>query len=143
MNDQQLENKVRQDAAKVKKDVSTLVGDSAARFGRFEDSVSQAAGKAMDDFPKWAEGGASQLTERFEDLAGDAREAVVGAAAAVKKDVGHGLSRYNAKVQELADKAPGGFVKKAARYPWVALSISLVVFFLLGMLIKPARQPLG
>ena len=37
MNDQQLENKVRKDAAKVKKDFNLLVEDSAARLTRFEE----------------------------------------------------------------------------------------------------------
>jgi len=143
MNDQQLEDKVRKDAAKVKKDVSTLVGDSAVRLSRFEDNVSQATGKAKEDLTTWVEGSASQLSEGFEKLTGDARETVVGAAATVKKDVGHGLSHYNAKAQEVADKVPGGFGKKAARYPWVAISIALAVGFMLGIIINPARQSVG
>jgi ElaB/YqjD/DUF883 family membrane-anchored ribosome-binding protein len=68
---------------------------------------------------------------------------VVGAAATVKKDVGHGLSQYNAKAQEVANQVPGGFGKKAVRYPWVTISIALAVGFLLGSLLKPTRQPLG
>jgi ElaB/YqjD/DUF883 family membrane-anchored ribosome-binding protein len=68
---------------------------------------------------------------------------VVAAAATLKKDVGHGLSQYNAKVQEVADKVPGHFGEMAARYPWVAISLSLAVGLLLGSLLKPARQPLG
>jgi ElaB/YqjD/DUF883 family membrane-anchored ribosome-binding protein len=143
MNDQQLENKVRKDAAKVKKDLNTLVGDSAARVNRYEDNVSQATGKAKEDLTTWVEGGVSQLSEGVEKLTGDARETVVGAAATVKKDVGHGLSQYNAKAQEVADKVPGGFGKKAAKYPWVAISIGLAIGFLLGSLLKPARQHLG
>ena len=143
MNDQQLENKVRKDAAKVQKDLSTLVGDGAAWFSRFEDNVSQATGKAKEDLTTWVEDGASQLSEGFEKLTDDARETVVGAAATVKKDIGHGLSQFNAKAQEVADKVPGGFGKKAARYPWVAISIALAFGFLLGNILKPARQPLG
>lgn len=136
MNDRQLEHKVRQDVTKVKKDLSTLEGDSAARFGRFEDNVSQATGKAKEDLTTRMQDGVSQLSEGFEKLAGDARESVVGAAATVKKDVGHGLSQYNAKAQEVADKVPGGLGEKAARYPWVAISIALAVGFLLGSIRK-------
>ena len=117
--------------------------DGAARFSIFEDNVSQATGKAKEDLTTWVEDGVSQLSEGFEKLTGDARETVVGAAATVKEDVGHGLSQYNAKAQEVADKVPGGFGEKAARYPWVAISIALAVGFLLGSLLKPARQPLG
>ena len=140
MNDRQLENKIGQDVAKISKDVNTLAGDSAARFGRFENDVSQAAGKAKVDLTTWVDENISQMSKEFEKLTGDARDTVVNAAATAKKDVGHGLSQYNAKVQELADKAPGGFSDKAAKYPWVALSITVVIGFLLGMLIRPARQ---
>lgn len=139
MKDQQSENKVHQDADKVKKDLSTLTGDSAVRFSRFEDNLSQATGKAKEDLTTWVEDGVSQLSEGFEKLTGDARETVVGAAATAKKEVGHGLSQYNAKAQEVAEKVPGGFGKKAARYPWVAISIGLAVGFLLGILFKPTR----
>jgi ElaB/YqjD/DUF883 family membrane-anchored ribosome-binding protein len=110
MNDQQLENNVRQDAAKLNQDLTTSVED-----------------------------GLSQLSEGFEKLTNDARETVVSVAAVVKKDVGHGLSQYNAKAQEMVDKVPGGFGEKAARYPWVTLSIALAAGFLLGSLLKPAR----
>jgi ElaB/YqjD/DUF883 family membrane-anchored ribosome-binding protein len=113
MNDRKLGNKVRQDVDKVKKDINTLVEDSA-----------------------------SQLSSKFEKLTDEARETVVGAATSMKKDVGHGLSQYNAKAQDVANKVSGGFARQVARYPWVAMSISLAVGFLLGSLLKPARHSL-
>jgi ElaB/YqjD/DUF883 family membrane-anchored ribosome-binding protein len=143
MNDQQLDNKVRRDATKVKKDMSILVGDGAAQLDRFGDNLSQSTVKAKEDLTKWAEDGVSQMSEGFEKLTGDARESLVAAAATMKKDVGYGLSQYNAKVQEVADKVPGRFGEMAARYPWVAISLGLAVGLLLGSLLKPARQPLG
>lgn len=75
MNNQLIKNKVRQDAAKVKKDSSTLVGDVTARFGRFEDNVSQVTGKAKEDLTTWAEDNVSQMSKGVEKLADDAREA--------------------------------------------------------------------
>jgi len=110
MNDQQLENNVRQDVAKLNQDLTTSVEDSF-----------------------------SQLSEGFEKLTSDTRETVVSAAAMVKKDVGHGLSQYNAKAQEMVDKVPGGIGEKAARYPWVTVSIALAMGLLLGSLLKPTR----
>ena len=139
MNDKQLDTKVLQDVTKVKKDISTLAGDSAARFGRFEFDVRQATGKAKDDLSTWVEDGVSQLGDGLEKMTTDAKETVVGAVKTVKKDVGHGLSQYNSTVQEVANKVPGSFGKKAARYPWVAMSIALIVGFLLGALLKPVR----
>ncbi len=143
MNDQQLEKKVRQDAARIRKDLNTLMEHSADRLGRLEDNVNQATGKAKEDLTTWVEDNASQLSEGFDKLTGDARKTVVGAAASVKKDVGHGLRRYNAKAQEVADNLPGAFAKNVSKYPWVAISIGLAVGLLLGNVLKPARQPVG
>lgn len=143
MNDRKLENKIRQDIVKVKKDLRTLAGHGAARVSRFEDNVSEVAGNAKADLTTWVEDNVSQMSKELEKLTGDVKDTVVGAAATVKKEVGHGLRQYNAKVQELADKAPGGLGKQAVRYPWVAVTITMVVGFMLGMLIKPARRPLS
>jgi hypothetical protein len=142
MNDQQLEKKVRKDADSVKEDLSTLMGDSAVQLTRFEDRVSRVTDKAREDITSWMESGVSQVKDGFEKMTSDAREKVVDTTAAVKKDVNHGLSQYNAKAQELADKIPGGFSKKAAKYPWVAISIALIFGFLLGGLVKPGRHSL-
>ena len=143
MNDQQLDLKDRQDAVKVKKDLSILVGDSATRISRLGENVSQATSKAKDDLTTWVGDGVSQFSDGFEKLTSDARETVVGAAASFKKNVGHGLSQYNGKAQEVADRVPGGIGEEAARYPWVAVSIALALGFLQGSILKPARQPLG
>lgn len=143
MNNQKLDKKIRQDTAKVEQDLSTLAGDSAVRLGRLEDDINQATGKAKDDLSTWVGDGVSQLSEGIEKLAGEAKETVVGAAASVKKDVGQGLSQYNAKSQKVADKVPGGFGKKAATYPWVTVTIALLVGFVLGSLLKPARGIIG
>jgi ElaB/YqjD/DUF883 family membrane-anchored ribosome-binding protein len=143
MNDQKLTKKVRQDAEKVKKEISTLVGDSASLLGRFGGNVSQATGKAKDDITAWVEDGVSQLGTGIDKATNGASNAAGKAAAAVKKDVGRGLRRYNQKAQELADRVPGGLGKKVASYPWVAISIAVALGFLLGGLLKPTRQPLG
>jgi ElaB/YqjD/DUF883 family membrane-anchored ribosome-binding protein len=139
MNDQQFENKVRRDAANVREDIGNLVEDGTAQINRLQDKVSQAPAKAKQDLADWVEENVSELSDNFEKLAGDAKESVVSAAATVKEDVGRGLGQYNAKVQEYADKVPGDFAKKAAIYPWVAISVALLVGFMLGNLLKPTR----
>jgi hypothetical protein len=69
---------------------------------------------------------------------------VTEAARSLNKDVGHGLSSYNAKVQDVADRLPGDFDKKSARYPIVTITMSLAAGLLLGiLLLKPGRQPVG
>ena len=139
MNDRKLERKIRQDAAKVKNDVNTLVRDGTERVFRFDENLSQVA----EDLSTKVDEGAAQLSKGLEKLTGDAKEAVVKTTATMMKDVGHGLSQYNAKVKEVAGKVPGGFVDKVASYPWVAISIGLIGGVLLGLLLKPSRRPLG
>ena len=139
MNDQQLETKIRQDTARVKKDIGNLVDDGTAQISSIKEKVSAAPGKVKEDVTSWVDDGVSGLSENFEELKGSAMEAVASAAATVKKDVEHGLSQYNAKTQEIADKVPGGFSEKAARYPWVAISIALVVGFMVGGLLRKPR----
>ncbi|GAP13590.1 uncharacterized conserved protein [Longilinea arvoryzae] len=98
--------------------------------------MSQATDKAREDLTTWAEDGASRVSEGFEKLKGDATDA----AATMQKDVGHGLSQYNAKAREIANKVSAGIGEKVARYPWVAISIGLGIGFLLGVLLRPARK---
>jgi ElaB/YqjD/DUF883 family membrane-anchored ribosome-binding protein len=92
------------------------------------------------DFSALAEDSYSQATKGFEKLKGDAKESLMGAADTLKKDVGHGLSQYNAKAQEFAKKVPGDLANKAAKYPWVAISIGLGIGLLLGGMLKPSRR---
>jgi ElaB/YqjD/DUF883 family membrane-anchored ribosome-binding protein len=143
MNNQQLDSKIRRDGAKIQTDLGALAEDSTARLNRVESDVSRTASKTKEDLTAWVEGSVTQLGAGIEKLSGETKEAVAAAAATVKKEVGHGLSQYNAKAQEVADKVPGQFGKKAAGYPWVAISIALVVGFLLGGLLKPSRQVVG
>jgi ElaB/YqjD/DUF883 family membrane-anchored ribosome-binding protein len=143
MNDKAFKNKVNRDVDKAKKDLATLGEDGVTGLSRFGNKVGQTTGKAKEDLTTCVDDGVSQLSEGFEKLTDDARETMVSAAATVKKDIEQGLSQYNAKAQEVADKVPGGFGEKAARYPWVTISIALAAGLLLGSLLKPARQPLG
>lgn len=142
MNDRELEKKIIRDTETLKKDLNSLVGDSSARIKRIEENINQATGKAKADLSMWVEDGVSQVSDSFEKLKGDARDTVMNTAYTVKKDVGQGLSQYNAKAQEVADKVPGGFSAMAAKYPWVSLSIAVFVGFLLGNLLKPTRHTL-
>jgi ElaB/YqjD/DUF883 family membrane-anchored ribosome-binding protein len=121
MDDKAFENKVNQDINKAKEDVTTLRED-VATLG--EDAV-------------------TGLSRIFEQLTDETKVMVTDAVMSLNKDVGHGLSQYNAKVQEAADKFPGGFGEKATRYPWVTMSIALAFGVLLGVLLKPGRKPFG
>ncbi len=142
MNDRQLDRKIRQDAAKVKRDLGTLAKDGASRVSNIEENISDATTNAKAGIATWVEDNASKMSRDLGKFTSDANESMVGVAATLKKDIGHGLSHYNTKVQEMVDKAPGGLREQAAKYPWVALSITVLAGFLLGMIIRPARQAL-
>ena len=84
------------------------------------------------------------MSRKFEQLSDSTKEMVTEAVKTFNKDVEHGLSQYNTKAQEVADKVPGGFSEKTAKYPWVAMSITLAAGLLVGVLLKPApRQHSG
>ena len=110
MKNEQAENKVQQDADKIKKDFGAVVGD-----------------------------GVSFLSEGFETLKDKAKETADNTMATLKEDVDRGLKQYNEKVQRAADKAPGNFSGMVARYPWVALTVALVVGYRLGRFFKSSH----
>jgi ElaB/YqjD/DUF883 family membrane-anchored ribosome-binding protein len=132
MNDKAFENKVNRDVDQAKKDFNTLGEDNVTGFASIKKDLVTLGGD-----------GVTGLSRKFEQLTDNTQEMVTDAVKTLNKEVGHGLSQYNAKAQEVADKVPGGFAEKAARYPWVTMSIALAVGILLGNLLKPARQPLG
>ena len=114
MNDKQFENKVNRDIDKAKEDVATL-----------------------------GEDGVTGLSRKFEQLTDETKEMVTDAVKSLNQEVGHGLSTYNAKVQDFADRLPGDFGNKVARFPWVTITMSLAAGLLLGVLLRPRRQPVG
>jgi ElaB/YqjD/DUF883 family membrane-anchored ribosome-binding protein len=121
MNDMEFENKVNQDIDKAKEDVATLKYDVATL----------------------GEDGATGLGRIFDQLAGDTKQMVAVGVKTINQEVGQGLSQYNVKVQDFADRFPGDLGKKAAKYPWVTMTMSLAFGLMLGLLLKPGRQPVG
>ncbi len=140
MNDQQMEKKVNQDAIKVKKDLGTLAGDVSTRVSslgrRTVEKAREKLSAAVDD-------SSTQLSEGFEKLSTGAKEKVVDAAETIRIGLEQGSRRYNADAQEIVNRIPGSIGKKAARYPWVTVSIALVMGLLLGGLLKSIFTPSG
>ncbi len=111
MNEKQMDKKIQQDSAKIKKDITNL----------------------MDD-------GVTRVTKGFEKLSGEAKESLTSTADSVKKDIGQGLKQYNAKADEFAKSVPGDLAKKVSQYPWVAISIGLAIGLLRGGLLKNLQR---
>ena len=104
-------DKIGQDTRRVRNDVVELAKDSSARFN-------QGIGK----------------------IAGDAQETVSTATKTVVRDVNKGLTDYNSKVDDLVSKIPGDIKRKASRYPWVAMSMVLVVGLIIGVALGTASS---
>jgi ElaB/YqjD/DUF883 family membrane-anchored ribosome-binding protein len=121
MDDKAFENKVDQDIDKAKEDVATL----------------------RDDATTLGNDGATGLVRKFDQLTNETKQIVAARVKTINQEVGQGLSQYNAKVQEYADRVPGDFAKKAAKFPWVTITMSLAFGLMLGLLLKPGRQPVG
>lgn len=145
MNDHQLEKKVRQDAAKVYKDVNTLLKDGTAQLSRYEEKASKATSKGTESVIKMVEDGVLHLIKRVNKVTGSAEDRVGDTAASVKKDVIHTLNHFNAKAQDVVNKAPIHLTRKTPHFPWgvmaLVTSIGLAAGFILGVLLKPMPQP--
>lgn len=109
----------------------------------FEKKVDQDVDQAINDFATLGNDGVTGLNRMIVRGAEDAKKMVDDTMKTVNKTVGQGLSQYNTKLQDVADSVPGDFAKKAARYPWVTITISLAIGLLIGGLLKPGRQPVG
>jgi len=105
----------------------------------FENKVNRDVDRAKNDLATLGDDGVAGLSRKVEQLTDDAKKMVAGPVKTFNKEVGQGLSQYNAKVQNIADRVPGDFSKKVARYPWVTITMSLVFGLLLGALLKPGR----
>lgn len=142
MNKKQLDNKVSKDVEKLREDVDILMQDKATQLGKLEDRVYHVAGKAKEDLTSWVDDGVSQVNLGLEKVISSTREFVGDTAATVKKEVGSGLSQYNTKAQQIADKVPGNIGKQAAKYSWVTITIALVSGLLLGLIFKSGKRAL-
>jgi len=106
----------------------------------FEKKVNQDVDKAKEDIATLTDDGATGLSRKFGQLEDGVKTTVTDTVKTINKGVGQGLSQYNTKVQDIADRVPGDFSKKVAGYPWVTITLSLAFGLLLGVLLKPGRQ---
>lgn len=139
MKTKQIDKKVQRDADQIKEGLSNLVEDESLRVNKIKNNLIETTVKAKDNLTTMIGETTSELGDGFVKLTSDAKETIVDSARMVEKDVKKGFKDYNDKAQEVADLVPGGFSDKVAKYPWVAISIGLVIGLILGQLLKPAR----
>ena len=136
MNGPQVDQNIQQEVTRVKKDMNTLREDGINKASQ----VSEDLHHSSEDVTALVNSGLAQLGSEFEKVKGDATKTVADATTTVKKNVGNGLSQFNAKAEEVAKKLPGGVGEKAGLYPWVAMSFALLAGFLLRGFLMPGRN---
>jgi len=140
MSYQQVENKVRQDAARVNNNSSVLVGDASVHVGRVEADIDQITKKVKENFDTWVSDGVVKIGEGYGKLKDDMTETAAATIRTVKVKTAAALDQYNSKVQIIVEKLPGDLNTKVSRYPWVAMTIALFIGFFLGGVLKPTRR---
>jgi len=133
-------NKKKVQTHKIQDQIHTVVDDVKTGYKEIEEKSIHAVTDAKDEVVTWVEDGISTIKEDTHKLMEDAKETLDRTTQSIDKNVKHGLSQYNAKAQEIADKAPGRLGDKVLRYPWVAISVSLFIGIALGFLLKPRRR---
>ncbi len=135
MTNHMVENKVRQEVFRLKKDLNTLKEEGVSQIERLEKQVVQAA----DDITTLVEDNAAQLSHGIENLSDKVRQNADETAMMLKKNVRRGLRQYNANAQDLVSKMPGSLDKQVNKYPWVALSLVFVLGILMGVMVKSSH----
>lgn len=109
----------------------------------FRNKVNRDVGKTKKDLATLGDDGITGVSRIFEQMVDGAQKTLSVTIKTMNKAVGQGLSQYNDKLQDAADKVPGSFGEKAAGYPWVTITMTLVFGLLLGAFLKPGRQSAG
>src|SRR5512145_145704 len=93
----------------------------------FEDKVTRDVDKTKKDLVTLGDDGVTGLHRMIDPRVEDVKKMVTKTAKTIDREVDHGLSQYNEKVQEIANQIPGDFGKKAIGYPWVTITMFLFV----------------
>ena len=143
MNELLLDKKICKDASRLKKDLSALAEDSAARFNQLEVMASLASNKAKKDLAKQLETSANQWRKKVGKLTEIVTRSVEGTIKPLKKDIGRQSSNFAAKAQGITVKPPKNIDKKTSAFHWLAMiTVGLAVGFGLGLVFQSARQPI-
>ena len=122
------------------KQINSLMDDVKSDYKDVEGKTLEAVSSAKDSVVTWVEEGVSNIKEGTHQLMDDAKETYDKATKSIDKNVKHGMKQYNVKAQEFADKVPGGFGDTVDKYPWVAITVGLLIGITLGFFLKPSRR---
>jgi ElaB/YqjD/DUF883 family membrane-anchored ribosome-binding protein len=119
--------------------INSAMDDVKSGYKDVEEKTLEAVSSAKDSVVTWVEEGVSTIKEGTHHLMDDAKQTYDKTAKSIDKNVKHGLSQYNVKAQEFADKIPG-VGDTVIRYPWVAITVSFLIGIALGFFLKPKRR---
>lgn len=106
----------------------------------FEKRISRNYERAKRDLTALRDDAVAELSKQFEQLADGPRKKTEVAVKTLNKSIGQGLRQYNAKVQDVVDRVPGDLSKKATGYPWVAITMSMILGLMVGALLRLGRN---
>ena len=142
MYESKLDQVVHQDVNRVKNDLNTLTEDGVKKVSKAAEDLDRSTENVAD----WVNTGVSLLSSEFKKVKEDATQTVADvkktaahASTKLVKNVGNGLSHYNAKAEEVVNKLPGHIGFKAGEYPWVSITFALLAGFLLRSFLMTRR----
>lgn len=108
----------------------------------FEKRINRDISRAKRDLAALSDDILGGISGRFGRirLTNEQRKSASEAVKSLNKSIGEGLNQYNAKVQDVIDRVPGDIGKKATGYPWVTITMSLLLGLLVGGLVRFGRH---
>lgn len=105
-----------------------------------EKRISKNFERAVRDLAALKDDALVGLNWKVEQVVEGPRKSATIAAQNLNKSFMQGLHDYNAKAQEYIEMVPGDLGKKAAEYPWVVISMSVVAGLIVGTLLRLSRH---
>jgi len=105
-----------------------------------EKRINRDLDRTKRDLAALKENAVTGLNWKIGQLTDGPRKSTTAAMKTLNKSIGQGLTQYNARVQDAVSKVPGDINKKASHYPWVAVSMAIVMGLILGVTLKPSRR---
>ncbi len=108
----------------------------------FEKRLNRDISRAKKDLAALSDDIIGGLSGRFGRirLTNDQRKSASEAVKSINKSIGQGLNQYNTTVQDVIDRVPGDISKKVTGYPWVTITMTLLLGLLVGGLLRFSRH---
>ena len=120
--------------------MNKVMDDVKSGYKDLEEKTRQSVSNVKDNAVTWVEEGVSKIKDSTHQVMDNVKDTIDKTVKSVDKNITQGMTQYNLKAQQIADKMPCRLGDKVIRYPWVAITVSLLIGIGLGFLIKPGRK---